>query len=88
MSKNIVPPPSDFKIRCPRLGHQISFAYCRVENRGLPCFKTIDCWFQHFPVESHLRLELTPEQWTRTFKSPPRPKMLSLLDLIEQAKAR
>jgi hypothetical protein len=84
-SKN---PPNDIVIRCPRLGHQISFSYCRTENRGLPCFKTLDCWHTHFPVEELLRKALTPEQWKQAFESPPKTKVQSLLELIEQAKQR
>jgi hypothetical protein len=88
MKKKETPPGDDYKIRCPRLGHQISFSYCRSENLGLPCFKTLDCWYDHFLVEKFLRQELTPEQWEERFISPPKPKILSLLELIEQAKKR
>jgi len=69
-----------------RLGHQISFSYCRSENRGLPCFKTLDCWYDHFLVEEYFRKELTSEQWDKAFKRSGTTKMLSLLELIEQAK--
>ena len=55
---------------------------------GLPCFKTLDCWFEHFLVEEYLRKELAPEEWERVFNKPPKPKMLSLLELIEEAKKR
>ena len=65
MNKTKAPPGEDFQIRCPRLGHMIHFAYCRAENMGLPCFKTLDCWFEHFMVEEHLRQELTVEEWER-----------------------
>lgn len=68
------------------MGHQITFSYCRSENMGLPCFKTLDCWFGHFSVEEYLRQELTSEQWDKAFNAPPKPKMLSLVELIEQAK--
>jgi hypothetical protein len=51
MKRQNIPPEDDYEIRCPRLGHQISFSYCRSENRGLGTTK-----------------------------------MLSLLELIEQAK--
>ena len=88
MKKQSGPPPEDFKIRCPRLGHQIHFAYCRTENQGLPCFKTLDCWFEHFLVEEYLRAEMTPEEWDKVFKRPKKPKMVSLVELIEQAKMR
>jgi molybdenum cofactor cytidylyltransferase len=86
MKKGNTSPADDYLIRCPRLGHQVAFSYCRSENEGLPCFKTLDCWFEHFPVEEHLREDLTPEEWERAFHRPVRPKVQSLLELIEQAK--
>ncbi|KPK30346.1 MAG: hypothetical protein AMK69_03555 [Nitrospira bacterium SG8_3] len=88
MKKDATPPGEDFEIRCPRLGHQINFSYCRRENMGLPCFKTLDCWFEHFLVEEYLRKELEPEEWEKVFNKPPKTKMLSLVELIEEAKKR
>ena len=55
---------------------------------GLPCFKTLDCWFEHFLVETYLRKELEPEEWEKVFNRPPKPKMVSLVELIEEAKKR
>ena len=86
MKEQNTPPTDDEKIRCPRLGHQISFSYCRSENLGLPCFKTLDCWHEHFGVEEYMKQELTPEEWEKVFGGPPKPKILSLVELIEQAK--
>lgn len=85
MTKSI-PPPDKQTIRCPRLGHQIAFSFCRYENKGLPCFKALDCWYAHFPIEAHLRAELTSEEWEKSFDRPLKPKAASLLELIEQAK--
>lgn len=82
------PPDKSFQIRCPRLGHQIYFSYCRSENNGLPCFKALDCWSSHFLVEEYLSKELTTEQWEQLFDKKPKSKMLSLVELIEQAKKR
>ena len=86
MKKKCYPPGKDYQIRCPRLGHQIDFSYCRSENQGLPCFKILDCWFQHFSVEEYLREELEAEEWNTVFGVQPKSKMLSLVELIEQAK--
>jgi hypothetical protein len=86
MERQNTPPGDDYKIRCPRLGHQISFAYCRSENMGLPCLKTLDCWHDHFLVEEFLKQELTGEEWEQVFGRTPKPKLLSLVELIEQAK--
>jgi hypothetical protein len=78
----------EYSIRCPRLGHAINFSYCRNENNGLPCFKTLDCWFQIFPVEDYLRERLTGEEWQKAFESQGHTKVQSLIELIEEAKKR
>jgi hypothetical protein len=88
MKRDSTPPGEDDPVRCPRLGHHINFSYCRVENRGLPCFRIIDCWYEHFMVEDFLRSELKPEEWQKVFNRPMKPKILSLVELIEEAKRR
>ncbi|MHB8811150.1 MAG: hypothetical protein ACYC9M_14230, partial [Desulfobulbaceae bacterium] len=66
MNPSPAPPQDTFQIRCPRLGHQIHFAYCRSENLGRPCPRTILCWHPWFAVEVYLRRELSPEEWHET----------------------
>jgi len=86
MKKNKTPPGDEFLIRCPRLGHQIYFSYCRIENSGLPCFKTLDCWYQHFHVQEFLQNELSEEEFKKVFAKQLKTKVLSLLEMIEQSK--
>jgi hypothetical protein len=86
MKRESTPPNDEYMIRCPRLGHQIYFSYCRRENHGLPCFKTLDCWYPHFMVEDYLREALSPEEWERAFTRSDKIKTVSLIELIEQAK--
>ena len=88
MKKKSTPPGNDYDIRCPRLGHQIPFSYCRAENMGSPCFKILDCWHSHFQVEKFLREQLTPEEWEKVFKKHLKPKVLTLVEMIEQARRR
>ena len=76
------------ELRCPRLGGEVTFSYCEVEGRDLPCPRTIACWQEYFPVESYLREKLTPEQWDRCFNQEPKEKIVSLVELIEAAKKR
>ena len=83
-----IPPEDEFRIRCRKLGHQISFSYCRNENEGLPCFKTLDCWYVFFPVDEYLRREMNDDEWAEAFEKPVKPKALSLVELIEQAQKR
>jgi hypothetical protein len=82
----VVAPGNDYKIRCPRLGHQIYFSYCRSEDKGLPCPKILECWHDHFRVEDFLKNELTHEDWQKVFSRTPKPKIISLVELIEHAK--
>ncbi|MFO8090549.1 MAG: hypothetical protein R6U13_11970 [Desulfatiglandaceae bacterium] len=86
MDRTIIPPDDDFKIRCPRLGHQIHFSYCRFENHGSPCFKILDCWHAYFDVEEFLKNRLSREQWRELVNRRPAPKVLSLIELISQAR--
>ncbi len=86
MDKDSTPPDDSFQIRCPRLGHEIYFSYCIRENMGRPCFKILDCWFRYFDVVNYLKGKLTEEEWERVAQRRPKPKMLSLVELIEKAK--
>ena len=88
MNPKKYPPDDTFQIRCSKLGHQIPFSYCRKENFGLPCIKTLNCWFPHFKVEAYLREELSPEEFERAFEKNAKPKMQTLMELIDQAQKR
>ena len=76
------------EIRCPRLGHELKFSYCRREAGDLPCHRTIKCWQPFFPVEAYLREILSASDWEHFSRQVPGDKMATLLDLIEQAKKR
>ncbi len=80
------PPEDKIEIRCPRLGHQVNFSYCRSENQGIPCFKSLDCWFNTFNVQDYLKDKLPKEDFEKAFLNKGKPKVFSLMDLIEQAK--
>lgn len=80
------PPGDDVQIRCPRLGHEIYFKYCRFESNGLPCFKTLDCWYNYFDVHTHLRENMSKEEFEKIFLNTTRPKIHALFDLIQKAK--
>jgi len=83
-----IPPEDSFEIRCRKLGHLIYFSYCRRENSGLPCTRIIDCWYDYFPVEEFLRAKLSEKEWQEVFEVPQKPKVLSLVELIEQAQRK
>jgi len=71
--------------RCPMLGHDLTFAYCRAPGRPLPCSKIGDCWWETFDVEAFVRAHYTEEQVAQLLATP-KPKMLSIVELIEKAR--
>ena len=34
---------------CPRLGHEVTFSYCRQEGNRIPCSRIVACWRLSFP---------------------------------------
>ncbi|MGV8074390.1 MAG: hypothetical protein AB2L11_07540 [Syntrophobacteraceae bacterium] len=74
------------KIRCPRLGGEVTFAYCRQEGGELPCARIVSCWQAFFDVEAYFKERLTPQQWEDCFGGGPKDKISALLELIEEAK--
>jgi hypothetical protein len=76
------------EIRCPKLGGQVTFGYCRREGGNLPCQRALVCWGIYFPVEDHLRARMSDDEWLRCFMTPVKPRVTSLLECIEAAKKR
>ncbi len=73
--------------RCGMLGHQVPFEYCRQCNDSLPCRRIIDCWSHEIDVGSYLQREYTPEE-IRQILSPPKPKLLQIIEMARKASAK
>lgn len=71
--------------RCPMLGHDVSFAYCRTPGRDLPCAKVGDCWWETFDVEGFIRTHFTPDEVAQILAPPP-DKAATIVDLIAKAR--
>jgi hypothetical protein len=78
----------DRRVRCPKLGGEVTFAYCRQEAGDLPCQRVVLCWHLYFPIESHLEKILTDDQRKRFLSQQPKDKITTLVELIEEAKKR
>lgn len=75
--------------RCPRLGNPVPFEYCEIcGDDKHPCFKILDCWWEYFDVVQYLQDKLPEDQFKRLMAAKPKPKINSLVELIEQAKKR
>jgi len=75
------------RIYCRKLGHWLTFNYCRQENNELPCRKILDCWFEKIPIKEFLKENYTEEEISYILGSS-KPKLISIIELIEQAKKR
>ena len=82
--------PDGFERRCPRLGGDVTFGYCRVCGESqTPCFKVFDCWWESFDVVAFMKTHLSPEAFEALSKNRrPPDKVASLVDLIRQAQKR
>lgn len=69
------------------LGHFLVFEYCRSMNKGLPCSRVLDCWFQNFPVQEFINANYSAEDQEKIFE-PPKAKILTLTEILEQAQKR
>jgi len=70
---------------CPKLGHHLTFKYCRSENHGLPCFRIQLCCSGKIPVQEYLSSHYPDELIAQIFKTR-EAKLTSILNLVEKAK--
>ncbi len=71
--------------RCPMLGHDVPFSYCRAPGRQLPCSRILDCWWETFDVETFLRGHFSEDQIAEVL-APRKDKAATLIELIEKAR--
>ncbi len=79
---------NDKLMRCPRLGHEITFSYCLRESGVLPCSRIISCWSSVFDVESFLHKNMTDQDWANFNNAQPKDKVSTLIEIIEAAKRK
>jgi hypothetical protein len=71
--------------QCRLLGHTVAFSYCRAQGLGQPCRQILNCWFERLPIEAYVRAEYGEAELVRLTQPTP-PKLLTLIELIEQAR--
>ena len=72
---------------CRLLGHHLRFSYCRSCQEGLPCSRILDCWFEKFDVRKFVEENFSAEE-IEQFLKPPKPKVQTLMTLIQKAQER
>jgi hypothetical protein len=79
---------NDKLMRCPRLGHEITFSYCLRESGAFPCSRIVSCWSVVFDVESFLHANMAASVWASFNNAKPKDKVTSLIEIIEAAKKK
>jgi hypothetical protein len=73
-------------IRCPMLGGEVPFEYCRTVNEDLPCRKIIVCWEFRIEIGKFLSEHYPLDQIQRALAPPTKTRLDTILELIEMAK--
>lgn len=73
-------------IRCPSLGGEVPFQYCRTVNEDLPCRRIIICWEFRIEIGKFLNEHYSIDEIQRALAPPARTRVETLLELIEKAK--
>ncbi|MEE9119580.1 MAG: hypothetical protein V3U02_13440 [Calditrichia bacterium] len=55
---------------CPKLGHHLTFKYCRSENLGLPCARVSKCCSDKIPIPKFLYTYYSGAEVQQIFKGP------------------
>jgi len=74
--------------RCPQLGGEVPFRYCRKLNEGLPCARLVSCWHTVFNVGAFLERHYDPAQLEAAWNRPRPEKMAQLVELVQRAKGK
>ncbi len=72
--------------RCPQLGGEVLFGYCRRMNSGLPCSRALICFRLLFPVELFFRKALKEETFAEVFETPGEGRMERFLRTVSEAR--
>jgi len=76
------------EIRCPKLGCEITFAYCRQEQGDLPCARTIKCWEPYLPIEAYLTEILSEADQERFRAALPQGRMATIFETVDRIKGQ
>ena len=72
------------EMRCRRLGHVVSFKYCRTQADNRPCPCTLDCWWEVFDVRGFLEAH-APDQLQTIENAVPISRIGTIVDMVRQA---
>ena len=73
----------DSEIYCRKLGHHLTFKYCRSENNFLPCSKITECWNERIDINKYCSDNYQKEDLEK-LQNNTKPKIMSILEIIQK----
>ncbi len=73
-------------IRCPQLGGEVPFRYCRTVHENLPCRRIMVCWEFRIEITTFLDEHYAIDQIQRALAPTTKTRLDTILELIEKAK--
>jgi len=73
-------------MRCPQLGGEVPFRFCRIVNEDLPCRRIIICWEFRIEIPKFLGENYSFDQIQRALAPPTKTRIETILELVEKAK--
>lgn len=75
-------------VRCPQLGGNVDFKYCRKVAEGLPCGRSLICWEASFPVDQYMVRVLNQDEWHKVFEAPSNSRLDKILKAAQPHPSR
>ena len=72
------------EIRCRKLGHNLTFKYCRKESVDEPCGSIIDCWFSRTKILEYLNNQYGTEFLHEFINRKKNDRMSSILEILDR----
>ena len=73
-------------IRCPQLGGEVPFRYCRTVQENLPCRRVMVCWEFRIEISKFLSQNYSADEIQHALAPPAKTRLDTILELIEKAK--
>jgi hypothetical protein len=73
-------------IRCPQLGGEVPFQYCRTVSEDFPCQRIMVCWEFRIEIPKFLREHYSMDQIQHALAPSTKTRLDTILELIEKAK--
>jgi hypothetical protein len=73
-------------IRCPQLGGEVPFRYCRTVSEDLPCRRMMVCWEFRIEISKFLSEYYSMDQIQCALTPSNKTRLDTILELIEKAK--